>query len=553
MATLIIDKNKAVDKFAIWRKDWNKFAHDVFKVRLDKEQQDILYSVQTNPKTSVSSGTARGKDFVAAVAGLCFLYLTPVWKKGVLVHNTKVAMTAPTDRQIANIMIPEISRLFSRAGFLPGRQVGYDIRTGDKEWFLTGFKADEHNHEAWSGFHAVNTMFIVTEASGIAQTIFDAIEGNLQGNSRILIVFNPNVSVGYAAKTQTSPAWKKFRLDSLTAPNVINRNTEIPGQVDWNWVDGRVREWAEVIAPKDFMETKGDFKWDHYENDGKPSGTITYRPNDRFRVKVRGMFPEVSSDVLIPLTWIEAANERWKEHNKNKWRIEGQLRLGVDVAGMGRDSSVFCLRYQDYVKPLHVINSGGVANHMEVCGNMMNFLKQDTDLFIGRYPQAFIDTIGEGAGVYSRALELVATAVQEKRFKLNTNKEVSALENRIFSSKFSEAATHNDLTRLQDKTKQYEFPRMRDYCYWALRDWLNPALDSKAMLPPDDLLTEELIQVMWEFLSNGDIKVEAKEDIKERLGRSIDRADSLALTFWPVDDYVLAKENKNISIAKAFF
>ena len=50
---------------------------------------------------------------------------------------------------------------------------------------------DENNTEAWSGFHAVNTMFVVTEASGLSEAVFNAIEGNLQGNSRLLLVFNP--------------------------------------------------------------------------------------------------------------------------------------------------------------------------------------------------------------------------------------------------------------------------------------------------------------------------------------------------------------------------
>ena len=190
-----------------WREDWNLFAHDVLGVCLDSEQQKILAAVQTEPMVSVASGTARGKDFVAAVASMCFLYLTPRWNsKRQLIENTKVALTAPTDRQVKNIMMPEISRLYNRAkqrGIqLPGRLNAYDIRTDFDEWFLTGFKADEHNHEAWSGFHAVNVMFVVTEATGIVDDTFAAIEGNLQGNSRLLLVFNQNTPVGYAARSQ---------------------------------------------------------------------------------------------------------------------------------------------------------------------------------------------------------------------------------------------------------------------------------------------------------------------------------------------------------------
>lgn len=190
--------DKSIRYMKAWREDWCKFAHDVLHARLDKEQQTILESVQHNPMTAVASGTSRGKDYIAACAAMCFMYLTPRWKDGKLVKNTKIAMTAPSGRQVKDIMIPEVSRLFRNAEILPGRLLSSGIRTNYDEWFLTGFKSGDDNMEAWSGFHAVNTMFVVTEASGISETIYNAIEGNLQGNSRLLIVFNPNITTGYA-------------------------------------------------------------------------------------------------------------------------------------------------------------------------------------------------------------------------------------------------------------------------------------------------------------------------------------------------------------------
>lgn len=62
-----------------------------------------------------------------------------------LVKNTKVAITASTDRLVKNIMASEIRRLFKAAGMLPGRMVVYDIRTNYEEWFLTGFKSSSDN------------------------------------------------------------------------------------------------------------------------------------------------------------------------------------------------------------------------------------------------------------------------------------------------------------------------------------------------------------------------------------------------------------------------
>jgi len=488
-----------------WRADWNRFVRDALGVTLDREQQEILSSVQFNPRTSVSSGTARGKDFVAACAAMSFLYLTPRWNtRHELVGNTKVALTAPTDRQVKNIMMPEVSRLYNKAKrrgvLLPGRLTAYDIRTDNEEWFLTGFKADEHNHEAWSGFHAVNTMFVVTEASGIPDSIFEAIEGNLQGDSRILIVFNPNSPVGYAARSQKGGRWATFRLNSLTAPNVLQRRLIIPGQVDYDWVKDKIAEWCMPISPEERSEELDDFEFEG----------LWYRPEDLFRVKVLGKFPKVADDVLIPMQWIEAAQERWRQAGgKEPIQASSEIRvLGVDVAGMGRDSTCYCERIGRYVAVIVAHNSGGQADHMEVAGKIIAARRRHPRMVVS------IDTIGEGAGVYSRAIEQ-----DDKRY--------------IISCKYSEGAKRFD-RELADITGQYKFANMRAYLFWCVRDWLNPKNGTGAMLPPDSRLAEEASEIRWLFRSDGRIIIEPKEDIQKRLGRSPDRFDALANSFYPL-------------------
>lgn len=490
-----------------WRDDWNRFARDVLGSKLDKQMQEVLSSCQYNPRTSVASGTARGKDFLAANAAVCFMYLTPRWnRKKELIENTKVALTAPTDRQVKNIMMPEISRLYNRAKQrgvqLPGRLNAYDIRTPFDEWFLTGFKADEHNHEAWSGFHAVNTMFVVTEASGVVDDTFNAIEGNLQGNSRILLVFNPNNTVGYAAKSQKNERWHRFRLNSLDAPNVLEKKNIIPGQVDYEWVIDKINNWCTPIAKEDIIEEMDDFEFE-----GK-----WYRPEDLFRVKVLGKFPKVGEDVLIPQQWIEIAQERWAANNG---RASGDRILGVDVAGMGRDCTVFCYREGDYVHYFRKHNSGGTADHMRVAGDVFNYLRGFPDAV------SIIDTIGEGAGVYSR--------LKEKAMQTHGD---TIKDEQVISCKYSSAAVtgKRDLT---DVTGEYKFANMRAYLFWAVRDWLNPKNNTGAMLPPGDSFIEEATEIRWFFQSNGKIIIEPKEDIAKRLGRSTDEFDALANTFYP--------------------
>lgn len=496
-------QRKGIALLNSWRADWNRFVRDALGVTLDREQQDILASVQFNPRTSVASGTARGKDFVAACAAVSFLYLTPRWNsRRELVENTKVALTAPTDRQVKNIMIPEVARLYNRAKqrgiILPGRLNAYDIRTDNEEWFLTGFKADEHNHEAWSGFHAVHTMFVITEASGIGDDTFSAIEGNLQGDSRILLVFNPNTPVGYAARSQRGDRWAKFRLNSLTAPNVLQKRLVIPGQVNYEWVADKVEQWCTPINAEDREEELDDFEFE-----GK-----WYRPEDLFRKKVLGKFPKVADDVLIPHQWIESAQERWKLA-QGKEPVSDELRLlGVDVAGMGRDSTCFCERKGKWVAEIQSRNSGGQADHMAVAGDIAARRRRHPRMVVS------IDTIGEGAGVFSRCLEL-----DDKRY--------------IISCKYSEGAKQFDRD-LSDLTGQYRFVNMRAYLFWCVRDWLNPKNETGAMLPPDNQLLEEATEIRWSFRSDGKIIIEPKEDIKKRLGRSTDKFDALANTFYPV-------------------
>jgi len=56
-------------------------------------------------------------------------------------------------------------------------------------------------------------------------------------------------------------------------------------------------------------------------------------------------------------------------------------------------------------------------------------------------------------------------------------------------------------------------------------------MDSGAMLPPDEELLEELRVPTYE-IKNGKVKVMSKDLMRDALGRSPDRADSLIQTFY---------------------
>ena len=185
--------------------------------------------------------------------------------------------------------------------------------------------------------------------------------------------------------------------------------------------------------------------------------------------------------------------------------------LGVDVAGMGRDSTCYVHRRDNYVAPFRSQNSGGHADHMRVAGEICSERRRSMNLFVS------IDTIGEGAGVYSRVVELEQSEAGY-----------------IISCKFSEGAKAQNGRELRDVTGQYQFVNMRAWLFWAVRDWLNPKNETGAMLPPDTGFDEEAQEIRWFFRSDGKIQIEPKEDIKTRLGRSPDKFDALANTFYPL-------------------
>ena len=479
-----------------YRFDWLTLARDVFGVSLDKDQEAILLSIQNNPRTVVRSGHARGKDFIGAVAMLCFLYTY---------YPSKVICTAPTDRQVINIVLAEAGkiwdatniRLKSTVGWkLGGRFIEHGIKfADDRDWFLLGFKSSDKKPEAWTGFHSPNTMVTVTEASGIEQETFNAIEGLLTGNSRLYLALNPHRTSGEAYAAFKSPLYTKFTLSCLNAPNVVAKKILIPGQVDWNWINTVIQKPGWVLPATGPSDALGNFLWEGQ----------WFEPTDLCRVKVLGMWPKEPEGQLIPLAWVEAANQRWLD-----WQAAGSvlpdvpLRLGVDAAGQGSNLEVFCYRYgnivpmfKDYAQSEHAVTAGRITSELT-----------SDDIW------ALVDTIGEGAGVHSRLAEN----------KLNS-----------VSAKFSKAAKQHDGTAdLTDLTGARTFVNMRDWCLWAVRDALHPQLGVGLMLPPIDELTQDLTAPQWSYKSNGRIKVEPKENYATTLGRSPDYGDALALSYFPV-------------------
>ena len=85
------------------------------------------------------------------------------------------------------------------------------------------------------------------------------------------------------------------------------------------------------------------------------------------------------------------------------------------------------------------------------------------------------------------------------------------------------------------------YANLRAESYWRVREALQPDGEVRLAIPgPFGKLCSELTSIEWSVNSSGKIIVEAKENIRKRLGRSPDHADALALSFGDVyDDWLV--------------
>ncbi len=166
------------------------------------------------------------------------------------------------------------------------------------------------------------------------------------------------------------------------------------------------------------------------------------------------------------------------------------LIMGVDVARFGDDKTAICLRAGREVKLLEAYAKLDVVNVAHLVAGM-----------IAKYYPArvLIDVGGLGAGVYD---VLSSDGFREILVPVN----------------FGERAENAE-----------RFVNRRAEMWGRLKEWLQSPLPVK--LPKVDGLAEDLTAPKFSFDSLGRLQLEAKAEIKKRLGRSTDFGDALALTF----------------------
>ena len=159
------------------------FVHDVLGETTWSAQRQVLTAIAHHQRVAVPASHSVSKTHTAA-------RIVAWW---VAVHapgTAQVITTAPTFRQVRNVLWPHVRRLRERHG-LPGETNLTEWKIGE-ELVAFGFSAADNDEAAVQGFHAPNMLIVVDEAGGVGHVLGDALEGlTTGGNTRLLLIGNP--------------------------------------------------------------------------------------------------------------------------------------------------------------------------------------------------------------------------------------------------------------------------------------------------------------------------------------------------------------------------
>jgi phage terminase large subunit len=213
--------------------------------------------------------------------------------------------------------------------------------------------------------------------------------------------------------------------------------------------------------------------------------------SNRYRIRVLGEFPKGDDDTLIGRDFVESAIGRKIEAPRGE-----PVYWGVDVArSLFRDASALCKRKGPVL--LEKVQCKHYADTMQVVGWIVNEWHNTPPK--DRPEAIFVDVIGFGAGVCDRLLELDLPAVA-----VNVGENPATLTKAV---------------------------KLRDELWLKARDWF---MTRTVSIPDDPELIEELCAPTVVYQSNGNAKVESKDELRARgvlEGKSPDRADAFCLTF----------------------
>lgn len=335
-----------------------------------------------NPETrytplliAVASGHGIGKT-----AGISMIIN---WAENTCV-DTKVVVTANTEKQLLTKTWPEVNKWFSLARFQGlFRTTATAVISSDQahelNWRADAIPWSENNTEAFAGLHneGKRIVLIFDESSSISDNVWEVAEGAMtDANTEIVwIAFgNPTRNTGRFKECfgRFKHRWRHWQIDSR---KVEGTNKE------------QIQKWV-----------------DDYGED-----------SDFVRVRVKGEFPRAGSMQFIDGDVVEAARKR-----DGSATLMDPCIMGVDVARFGDDQTVIVIRRGRDAKSVPWITLRG-ADTMQVAAKVMELQMQF------KCDAIFVDGGGVGGGVIDR-LRMLKHPVIEVQFGAKADRAISTGE-----------------------------------------------------------------------------------------------------------------------------
>lgn len=317
-----------------------------------EKQEEILMSVRDNKNTSVRSCHGAGKSFVSASTVVWFLVTHPY---------SIVITTAPTGRQVKEILWQEIAKLSSRSKIPLGGQLLTTRWAIDGGWFALGFSSDET--DKFQGYHAKDMLVVVDEACGVPANIFEGIDSMLTSGdgNKLLMIGNPTEPSGRFYDSFKSPLYNKIHIDAFETPNLKAGKIVNPFLVTPQWVEDRRIEWGE--------------------------------DSPQWLSRVRGEFPEQGSDTFISLVDLDKAleNDLYNAKGIKDSDIDGPCIVAIDPARFGDDESIIVVRRGYKITKLYVFRS---LDTVQLAREALKVMIEENPTM------SIVDTVGLGSGVF---------------------------------------------------------------------------------------------------------------------------------------------------------
>jgi phage terminase large subunit len=431
------------------------FARSVLGVELWTKQREILEAIATERRVAVKAAHASGKSFAAAVAALWF---------ACRYRKCRVITLAPGWLTTRLVIWSEMHSLIARAKVrLPATVCNQtEIRFG-QDAMIVGLSTNDSAR--LQGHHAEHVLLIADEAPGIDESFWPAVEGILaSGDSHLLLLGNPTVSSGFFhdAFGRNRAAWTAFTISAFDTPNLEGLTLEALLALSDEALD-------ENTHP--YLTTR---RWTRERYDEWYNGSPENSP--LWQSRVLGEFPSSSSNALIPLTLLEAAQ-------RPPIDAGGDVIVGVDPAGPGKDKTavVACAGA--------AILESATYTDADARGVVICFLKRWSD----RLRLVRVDTAG--IGFY------FSEHIRSAGFRVVGINAASAPANKE------------------------RYANLKAERFWHLRERFQRGEVSGLT---DETLAE-LAAITFVVDSAGRIGIEGKADVKSILGHSPDLAEALML------------------------